>query len=113
DEKTDDLPEICKQVMTNAETVLNKTLYGDLILNVKSIKGSTLSKHTFYSPKGTSSTLILADGTKVWLNPGSKITYPAQFSNHQRNVSLEGEAYFDVVENMRRPFVVSAGDTMI
>lgn len=112
-EKTYKLLETPEEALTKAGIEINKTSEGELIFNVKSIKGSTLSKHTFYSPKGTSSTLILADGTKVWLNSGSKITYPAQFSNHQRNVSLEGEAYFDVVENMRKPFVVSAGDTKI
>lgn len=111
--KTYQLMETPKETLIKAGIEINETSEGELIFNIKPLKGSTLSKHTFYSPKGTSSTLILADGTKVWLNSDSKITYPAQFSNNQRNVSLEGEAYFDVIENTKKPFVVSAGDTKI
>ena len=55
---------------------------------------------------GSRSQLILPDGTKVWLNGGSKLDYPKQFSGSLREVTLEGEAFFDVTENKHHPFLV-------
>ena len=49
---------------------------------------------------------ILADGSKVWLNKNSKIIFPDQFAGKQREVFLEGEAFFEVVPNPDKPFVV-------
>lgn len=57
-------------------------------------------------PHGGENTVILADGTTVHLNAGSKLTYPVRFAGKRRIVALEGEAYFDVVENEEHPFVV-------
>ncbi|MFV0591888.1 MAG: FecR family protein [Draconibacterium sp.] len=62
------------------------------------------------TPKGSRSQVILADGTKVWLNADSKLIYPSRFSNNQREVKLEGEAYFDVETNKEKPFYVRAGE---
>lgn len=53
----------------------------------------------------------LADGTKVWLNGGSKLTYPESFRGSIRTVKVEGEAFFDVVHNAAKPFIVKAGNT--
>lgn len=51
--------------------------------------------------------LSLPDGTKVWLNSASKLTYPAVFSSYSREVQLEGEAYFEVSRTKEnRPFIV-------
>lgn len=58
------------------------------------------------SPGGKVTQLILADGTKVILNANSKLTYPDLFNGEQRNVTLEGEGYFDVAHNVAKPFVV-------
>ncbi|MCC6289687.1 MAG: FecR family protein [Chitinophagaceae bacterium] len=55
---------------------------------------------------GSKSQLILPDGTKVWLNGGSTLDYPKQFSGPLREVTLEGEAFFDVTENKQQPFLV-------
>lgn len=58
------------------------------------------------TPLGSRSKIVLPDGTKVWLNAGSRISYN-DFQNAQtREVSLSGEAYFDVVHNETQPFVV-------
>lgn len=52
----------------------------------------------------------LADGTKIWMNPGSVITYDKQiFADSARQISLSGEAYFNVTHNANRPFQVTAG----
>ena len=60
------------------------------------------------APLGTHSKISLPDGTSVWLNAGSKISYDADFNTSNRNVSLVGEACFDVVHNKDLPLVVSA-----
>ncbi|MBA4406788.1 hypothetical protein C0389_05890 [bacterium] len=62
--------------------------------------------------KGEKVSLTLSDGSKVYLNTMSKITYPEFFSDSTRNVELEGEAYFSVTPNKRRPFSVKSGNTI-
>jgi ferric-dicitrate binding protein FerR (iron transport regulator) len=54
---------------------------------------------------GTKTNTILPDGSKVWLNSGSKLIY-ITFNNNKREVKLEGEAYFDVIKDPKRPFIV-------
>lgn len=55
---------------------------------------------------GSKSNIVLPDGSKVWLNAGSKITYDKQFGENLREVKLTGEAYFDVVHNPAKPFII-------
>ncbi|HWV73304.1 MAG TPA: FecR domain-containing protein [Pseudosphingobacterium sp.] len=50
--------------------------------------------------------LILADGTKVWLNSSSQLRFPMSFSGSSREVYLEGEAYFEIAQNIQKPFIV-------
>jgi transmembrane sensor len=61
-----------------------------------------------YVPAGQRAELTLEDGTKVWLNANSRITYPSSFEKEHRDVKLEGEAYFKVTPNKHRPFNVEA-----
>lgn len=56
--------------------------------------------------KGNRSTIILPDGSKVWLNADSRLTYREAFNNRVREVELEGEAFFDVAKDSVRPFIV-------
>ena len=58
---------------------------------------------------GGRSKMILSDGTTVWLNAGSRLSYPDVFTGSKRVVSLEGEAFFDVAKNEGMPFFVHAG----
>ncbi|MEG1545137.1 MAG: FecR domain-containing protein [Tannerellaceae bacterium] len=62
--------------------------------------------NTVEVPDGQRASLTLSDGTKVWLNSQSKLTYPTRFSENDRNVKLEGEAFFEVTHNGRVPFIV-------
>lgn len=55
---------------------------------------------------GSKTNILLPDGTKVWLNAGSKLTYGKDFSEQRREVMLTGEAYFDVVHDASKPFVI-------
>jgi len=58
------------------------------------------------APRGQKSQIVLTDGTKVWLNSDTKIKYPGNFSKNQRDVYLDGEAFFEVSKNAHQPFVV-------
>jgi transmembrane sensor len=60
-------------------------------------------------PYGKRSELLLADGTKVWLNAGSRLAFPSKFTGKYRKVYLEGEACFKVTRNQEKPFIVKAG----
>jgi transmembrane sensor len=62
---------------------------------------------------GSKSRIRLPDGSVVNLNSGSKLTYPAFFSDKNRHVNLEGEAYFDVTADSSRPFFVHTSDITI
>lgn len=57
-------------------------------------------------PKGNAYELILADGTQVWLNAESELSYPTRFTGNTREVKLKGEAYFKVTKNAEQPFIV-------
>lgn len=59
-------------------------------------------------PLGSRSQVTLPDGSKVWINAGSKLTYHTDFDRENRELKLEGEAYFDVTTNKCRPFLVEA-----
>lgn len=56
---------------------------------------------------------ILPDGTKVWLNSSSYLKYPNIFSGQTREVTLDGEAYFKVTENTKKPFIVHSGNSSV
>jgi ferric-dicitrate binding protein FerR (iron transport regulator) len=55
---------------------------------------------------GSKTNLILPDGTKVWLNAGSSLTYDSAYGKNIREVALSGEAFFDVVKNKEKPFII-------
>lgn len=61
---------------------------------------------TAEAPLGQKARVELPDGSQVWLNSGSKITYASDFNRKKREISLEGEAYFDVRKNAGKPFWV-------
>jgi ferric-dicitrate binding protein FerR (iron transport regulator) len=57
-------------------------------------------------PRGQKSQIILPDGTRIWINSDTKVKYPGNFEKKQRDIYLEGEAFFDVAKETGRPFVV-------
>lgn len=61
---------------------------------------------SIYVPAGQRAELMLADGTKVWLNARSTLTFPGKFNGDIRNVKLDGEGYFAVARNEKQPFIV-------
>ncbi|NML21169.1 FecR family protein [Pseudoflavitalea sp. G-6-1-2] len=66
--------------------------------------------NTMSTPRGRKYQLTLTDGTKVWLNAASSITYPTAFTGADRTVSITGEAYFDVAANAAKPFRVKVNN---
>ncbi|HET7116385.1 MAG TPA: FecR domain-containing protein [Hanamia sp.] len=73
-----------------------------------------VSYNTLNVPRGSRPlSLVLSDGSKVWLNVGSSLTYPTAFTGNERKVKITGEAYFEVVHNEKMPFVVQNGDLTV
>jgi len=83
-----------------------------IIYTVWNISGSPESNQKFIATKssetafGVRSKIQLSDGTKVWINSGSMLTYPEEFSGDSREVKLIGEAYFQVESDKKHPFYV-------
>ncbi|MEM5565886.1 FecR domain-containing protein [Psychroserpens sp. AS72] len=73
-------------------------------------KANQVIFNTLIVPYGKRSEIVLSDGSKVWLNSGSKLVFPASFSEDKREVYLEGEAIFEVTHNKKQPFVVKSKD---
>lgn len=76
-------------------------------------ENDTPAQHMIATPKGGEYQLILQDGTKVWLNAATKISYPVSFSGRERRVKVLGEAYFEVAKNAMMPFIVEANGTEV
>ena len=69
--------------------------------------------NTLTTPRGGQYELTLPDGTNVWLNASSSITYPTVFAGKDRTVEVTGEAYFEVAHRADQPFRVKVGDELI
>lgn len=72
-----------------------------------------LADITVEAPLGSRSKLYLPDGTQVWLNAGSKLTYSQGFGVNDRKISLEGEGYFEVTKNKKLPFAVKTTEMVV
>lgn len=69
-----------------------------------------IALHTEKTATGERRRIVLEDGSVVWLNAQSKLTYPVSFQKNIREVSLEGEGYFEVIRDTGRPFIVRSGE---
>lgn len=79
---------------------------GTKLFETNTTEESIVTYQTLYVPAGQRAELILPDSTRVWLNAHSKLIYPISFGKGNRQVELNGEAYFDVVHNEKQPFIV-------
>lgn len=96
---------------------ITKTSEGQLIYEKPGAEFRVLNSKAIYNkietPKGGQYQVNLPDGSKVWLNAASSLSYPAAFSGTERKVELTGEAYFEISPNKLMPFkVVSAGQVV-
>lgn len=92
------------QVLQQGSTAIRQQ-NGALQYEVKGNDGLT-AYNTLTTPRGGQFQITLPDGTKVWLNAASSLKYPVAFTGKQREVTLKGEAYFEVVHNDKMPFRV-------
>lgn len=69
--------------------------------------------HELIVPNGSTDELILADGTHLYLNAGSRITYPDSFHGKERRIFVEGEVYAEVAEDEKKPFCINANDVNV
>jgi ferric-dicitrate binding protein FerR (iron transport regulator) len=71
---------------------------------------AVITYNTMTTPKGRQFQLLLPDGTKIWLNAASSVRYPTRFTDMERKVQVTGEAYFEVAQNAKAPFVVTVDE---
>lgn len=69
--------------------------------------------NTLRTPRGGQFKIMLADGTRVWLNAGSSLKYPTVFGSTERQVELNGEAFFEVAKDAVKPFRVKVNDKQV
>jgi transmembrane sensor len=102
-------------VSTESNTTISKTANGEIVYQTKDLssKNQAVLFNTMTVPRGGQYHLKLADGTNIWLNAASSITYPTQFVGNERTVEITGEAYFEVSHLIGRPFkVISKGQVV-
>lgn len=88
---------------------VSKTADGQLVYEISEGNSNTAPVYnTIKTPVGGQYQLNLPDGSRVWLNAASSLTFPASFNGKERKVALKGEAYFEVAKNAKKPFVVSS-----
>lgn len=98
-------------VATEGKTLIKKTADGKIIYNTAALTSSADTSpvlNTISTPKGGQYQVALPDGTHVWLNSASSLTFPTRFTGHTRQVSITGEAYFEVAKIPDMPFKVKA-----
>jgi transmembrane sensor len=86
---------------------------GELLYYPDKQHAAAAGYNTISTPRGGKYAIVLADGTKVWLNAASSLKFPAAFTGKSRNVFLTGEAYFEVAASPSMPFNVNVNDMMV
>ena len=79
----------------------------------KEESGTKPSFNTITTPKGGQYHVVLADGSKVWINAASSISFPTAFNGKDRQVKITGEVYFEVAKNKMKPFFVRTGNQLV
>lgn len=103
---------------SEGNTVITKTENGEIVYEKNAIeKNKGISNHaltnTIQTPKGGKYQVRLPDGSKVWLNSASTLSYPTAFTGTERKVKLKGEAYFEVASNKKIPFRVESDGQIV
>jgi transmembrane sensor len=95
--------------------VANGKLVYDASTNDAQVKviDNTLVYNTLSTPRGGEYQVVLPDGTHVWLNSASSLSYPVEFAGKERRVKLTGEAYFEVAKNKDKPFYVTSNNVQV
>jgi ferric-dicitrate binding protein FerR (iron transport regulator) len=94
------------RIAVQGATHLVKNNNGQLVYQAGKGVPGTVTYNTLTTPRGRQYTVVLPDGTSVWLNAASSLTYPTAFTGSQRKVEITGEAYFEVAKDPALPFKV-------
>lgn len=97
-----------KWLAVAASIVIMFTTALSVYLYNQSSQGKLLSDMKFQVEKGQKASMTLPDGSKVWINSGSTLTYGSRFNKKERIINLDGEAYFEVAPNKKAPFIVQS-----
>lgn len=105
------LSENKKLSLEGKETEVEYKKEGGVSVNSQSVevekeKEEIQSFNQLIVPIGKRSSITFIDGSKIWVNSGSKVIYPAKFTDHNREIFVEGEIYLDIVHDENRPFIV-------
>jgi transmembrane sensor len=99
---------------THDNAVIKKENDGKIIYNnASTVENELLTHHTITIPRQGEYQLVLADGTKVWLNSESSLRFPVAFKGTERKVELTGEGYFEVAKDKKKPFIVQVKSTEV
>jgi transmembrane sensor len=103
------------ELATEGNVMVLKRADGKVAYNDEnSSRSDQIRYNTLTVPKGSKPfQLELADGSQVWLNVSSSITYPTAFIGKERKVKITGEVYFEIAHDATKPFIVSKGETSI
>jgi len=95
-------------IADQAGITVTKKADGQLLYTITESEAATIiTFNTIETPRGGQYQVALPDGTKVWLNAATSLRFPTKFSDSERVVYLEGEAYFEVAHNRNSPFKVA------
>lgn len=99
------------QLATQGSVQVMKLANGKIAYEpIGNVQQNIVQYNTLSNPRGSKIIdMMLADGSHVWLNAGSSITYPVAFTGAERRVRMSGEAYFEVSHDATRPFYVTKG----
>jgi len=87
---------------------------GQIVYKIKGSSSDDTQKiNTLSTPAGGTFSVVLSDGSKVWLNAASSIKFPVKFAVNERRVEIKGEAYFEIEKDKSRPFYVKSGSSEI
>jgi ferric-dicitrate binding protein FerR (iron transport regulator) len=93
-------------IAKQGHTSIVKNASGEILYNADEKPSGKILYNTMSTPRGGMYSLVLPDGSKVWLNAASSITYPTRFAGNTREVAITGEAYFEVTKNPLKAFIV-------
>lgn len=112
--KTIFLDSVQNGVLTQQGNVqVSKLANNQLAYNTSTAKTMETVYNTLSTAKGGQTMVVLADGTQVWLDAASSLTYPTAFTGGTRSVTLTGQAYFEVAHRSNQPFVVKVSGTEV
>jgi ferric-dicitrate binding protein FerR (iron transport regulator) len=102
------------KLATQGDISIERDAKGQIVYKVKGEGEDQNQKiNTLATPAGGKFSVVLSDGSKVWLNAASSIKFPAAFAKDSRRVEIKGEAYFEIEKDKQRPFYVVNGSSEI